>query len=65
MYSGRKSPRFQIAAPAMIYDVNGNLVRRGVSLDATKHGGSFGKNANTYRRFNCRWITTCPISPTP
>jgi hypothetical protein len=26
MYSGRKSPRFKIAAPAMIYDANGKSV---------------------------------------
>jgi hypothetical protein len=30
----------------------------------TRHGGSFWKNANTYRRFNCRRTTVCPSAPT-
>src|ERR1039458_6799489 len=31
----------------------------------TRHGGSFWKNAKTYRRFNCRRVTTCPCASTP
>ena len=38
MYSGRKSPRFQIAAPAMIYDVNGNSVMACTVRDISKTG---------------------------
>src|ERR1017187_5072869 len=31
----------------------------------TRHGGSFWKNAKTYRRFNCRRVTTCPCASMP
>ena len=30
-----------------------------------RHGGSFWKNAKTYRRFNCRRMATCPCASMP
>jgi hypothetical protein len=38
MYSGRKSPRFRISAPAMIYDIKGNSVMACTVRDISRTG---------------------------